>query len=270
MLLNEEYLSRIDNAYKRLVISSGAFETDEFTKCLNESDNEKFREQIGEFLRHYQGDNLFIQYESLLKYFNAKQGLAFVLNNMADAQKDYFLYIFTPENETDIVTDMLGSVLDYEKKWLFEIWGADQDDGYVIKIDDHRFFNRNNYIKIYPNGNAVIVTDYDYQIEKINFSLSQELIEELNEEVKKKVFEIIEDTSIFFCDDRSFFKSFIVTYGFEWVGQKHSWGKDYQDYFLNKYPMRIIEKIMQTHIVQEKFVYAKVPNNVKERINDDI
>ena len=44
---------------------------------------------------------------------------------------------------------------------------------------------------------------------------------------------------------------------------------DYEDYFLQDYPLNIIEKIMKLSCVKEKFINAPKTSNVFEKIPDD-
>ena len=266
----EEKFKKLESAYQRLVISNGNYETEAFTKILNEESKDSRRARVAEFIKTYKGNSLFVNYESLLPYYDDKTILNIVLSDLKASETEFYLYLFVPENEIDAVKEELEIVYRYKKDWITHILGSFKDDGYVIEIRDNRYFAANSFLKIYPDGYGFIVVDYDYHMEKVDFCLSDDITEELSAEIKKKVEKIISDKNVLICDDREFLKSFVVSYGFEWLGYHHSWGIDYQDYFLKKYPLRMIEKVMNIPVVKEKFANLIIPPNSINRFESDI
>lgn len=255
----EEQLKKLDSAYQRLIISSGGYETEEFTKILNKESKEGRRVRIAEFIKSYQGHSLFISYDSLRAYYDAKQIMRILLGDLEETKTELYLYLFSSESELGNLKEALDIIYEHSKAWIEYISGSYGDDGYVIEIRDNRCFAANSYLKIYPNGQVLLVSDSDYRIEKMDLSLTADLSAELNAEVEKKVTNIIAEKKYLICDDREFLRSFVVSYGFEWLGYKHDMGMDYQDYFLEKYPLKVIEKIMKISTIKEKFIDSTMP-----------
>ena len=65
----EEKLKKLESDYQRLLISNGNYETEAFTKILNEESKDSRRIRVAEFIKTYKGNSLFINYESLLSYY---------------------------------------------------------------------------------------------------------------------------------------------------------------------------------------------------------
>ncbi len=256
MKAQEKNYKRIDNAYERIIISTGDFETKEFQQVLSGKNKEAIISGISKYLNSYPGESLFIKYERLLQHFQPKQLLLMLLHEMQGANRDFYLYLIVPDAELDAIKEMFDEIYLYEIAWTKNLSDSYEDNGYVITINDNREFASINFLKVYPDGSAYIVTERDYRFEKWSFTLPEDLLHALCKEVKKKVNCIINDKNKLFIDDREFLEMFIVSYGFQRLGYAHSWDYDYKDYFLEQYPLKSIEKIMKLPIVQEKFVHA--------------
>ena len=272
MKMKEEYLKLLDMAYQRIVISSDEYETESFANILNGKTEENRRAYIEEFIKTYRGNSLFINYKSLLSYYDSKQIMRIILKDMEDTETDYYLYLCAPGDEVEALKEEFEFVYSYCRDWYECICDSFEDDGYVIEIRDNRYsgFSVNNFLKIYPNGQGILVTDSDYHIEKTNIPISDDIRKELVSVVKKRVKKEVKEKYKFVIDDREFLKSFVVTYGFKWLGYQCEWGMDNQDYFLKKYPSEIIGKVMNIPIVKSRFVDVSIPANAKERFEDDI
>ena len=62
MFSKEEDLKKIDSAYPKIVISTGEYETEGFTKILSKESSDDRRTCIAEYIKNYQGDSLFVNY----------------------------------------------------------------------------------------------------------------------------------------------------------------------------------------------------------------
>lgn len=258
MFSKEEDLEKIAPAYQRIVISAGEYETDGFSNAINNKVSaDERRTCIAEFIKNYQGDSLFVNYESMLKYYTAKEILHILLCDMEDAENDYFLYLYVPQEKEDIIKRTFNQIYEYRKEWIAELYDRYEEDNFVIKLDDNRSYRCFNYFKIYPDGKVYIFIDSDFNIKREEFYLEEDLKKELVSEIKKKVNKIIKDKKYLICDDREFMRMFELTYGFEWLGINRDFGMDDKDYFLDKCPLRIIEKIMNLPTIKEIFVNAK-------------
>ncbi len=257
MFSKDEELKKIDSAYQRIVISAGAYETEKFTNAISNTPAENRRICISEFIENYQGDSLFINYENMLQYYKPKEVLYILLSDMEDAEKDFFLYLYVPQEKLDVIKREFNEVFDYEKEWISELFDEYEEDNYIIKIDDKRSPRCFNYFKIYSGGKVYIFIDSDFTIKREEFYLDEDLKNELISEIKKKVDNLLKDVHYLLIDNREFLRTFVVTYGFEWLGLKCESGIDKKDYFLDKIPSKIIQKIMNLPTIKEIFVNAK-------------
>ena len=259
MFSKEEDLKKIDSAYPRIVISAGEYETDGFSTAINNKESaDERRTCIAEYIKNYQGDSLFVNYESMLKYYSPKETLHILLGDMEDAEKDYFLYLYVPQEKETVIKADFDNVYNYRKEWISELYDRYEEDNFVIKIDDNRSWKSFNYLKIYPDGKVYIFIDFDFTIKREEFYLEEDLKKELISAIKKKVSKLLKEKHYFIVDDREFLREFVVTYGFEWLDLKCESGIDDKDYFLDKFPSKIIEKIMKLPTVKEIFVNAKL------------
>lgn len=258
MFSKEEDLKKIDSAYQRIVISTGKYETDEFGNAINKATVEDRRICIAEFMKSYQGDSLFINYETMLQYYEFKEALHIILCDMEDTEKDYFLCLYVPEEKEDIIKATFDQIYEYRKDWIAELYDRYEEDNFVIKLDDKRSYRCFNYFKVYPDGKVYIFIDSDFEVNRKTFYLEDGLKKELILKIKKKVNKLLKDKYYLFIDDREFLREFVVTYGFEWLDLKCENGIDNKDYFLDKFPLKIIEKIMRIPMIEEIFVNAKL------------
>ncbi len=259
MFSKEEDLKKINLAYQRIVISAGKYETDEFGNAINKATVEDGRRCIAEFIKNHKGDSLFVNYETMLQYYEFKEALHIILCDMEDTEKNYFLYLYVPQEKEDIIKATFDQIYEYRKEWITELYDRYEEDNFVIKLDDKRSYRCFNYFKVYPDGKVYIFIDSDFEVNRKTFCLEDGLKKELISEVKKKVNNILKNKKYFVCDDREFSRMFALTYGIEWLGINvdSEWGIDNKDYFLDKYPLRIIEKIMNLPTIKEIFINAK-------------
>lgn len=261
MFSKEEDLKKIDLAYLRIIISAGEYETSGFSNTIsNKVSADERRTCIAEYIKNYQEDSLFVNYESMLKYYTPKETLHILLGDMEETEKDYFLYLYVPQEQENVIKADFESIYNHRKEWIAELYDRYEGDKFVIKIDDNRTSRCFNYFKVYPDGKVYIFIDSNFTIKREEFYLEEALQKELVSEIKKKVNKILKDKKYFICDDREFLRMFASTYGFEWLGVNvdSEWGIDNKDYFLDKYPLRIIEKIMKLPTIKEIFVNAKL------------
>ena len=268
----EEYIQKLERAYERIVISDGEYETEPFAKILNEETDDNRREKIAEFIKTYKEHSLFVSFERLLSYYDKRTIMRILLADLEETETEFYIYLFAPERKVEILKEELELTYLYLRDWYEYVFASFEDDGYIIEICDNRYrdFSIKNFFRIYPDGKGFLVTDSDYRIEKTNISIPEDICKELSSEVKKKVKKEAKEKYKFVIDDREFLKSFVVTYGFEWLGYHYEWGMDNQDYFLKKYPSEIIEKVMNIPVIKEKFVNASIPPEATERFEDDI
>lgn len=269
MFSKDEELKRVSDAYHRLVISEGNYETPGLKETLENAEPIRRSIYLSEFMKSYQANSLFVRYESLSEYWDDKRIIQLLLMNMANAENSFYVYFYAPQSEIENLNNTLDVIYAYEQERVDKIYNQWNDDGYVIKVDDNRTWGNKNYFKIYPDGAGFIVTECDYHIEKFDIKLTDELKQQLNNEIKKKVENILSDKHYLIIDDRCYLKTFKVSYGFKWLGHSHSHDFDYEDYFLQDYPLNIIEKIMKLSCVKEKFINAPKTSNVFEKIPDD-
>lgn len=259
MFSKEEELKKIDLAYQRIVITAGEYETVEFSNAINNASSEERRICIAEYIKNYQDDILFVNYETVLKYYAPKEALHILLGDMEDTEKDYHLYLHVSQEKEGVIQVDFDDIYDYRKEWIAELYDRYEEDNFIIKIDDNRSSRRFNYFKIYPDGKVYIFIDSGFKANRKTFYLEEELRKELISEIQKKVCKILKDKRHLICDDREFLRMFVVTYGFKWLGLDVGCecGIDNKDYFLDKIPLRVIEKIMKLPIIKELFVNVK-------------
>ncbi len=258
MFSKEEDLQKIDIAYERIVISPQKFETKEFSDIVNDESIESLHIGIYEFLENFEGDSLFVNFESLLKHFGVKQALHILLQGMEDADKSFFiLYLYVPSGQENDVKKCFEEVYHYQQEWISELYDKYDDEDYVIRIDDNRNFRTYDYFTIYPDGKVYLFIDSDFEIIKKEFYLDAPLKNELLESLQKNINRIIEELSQYLFDDREFSKLFKISYGLKWLDiSSEQWTRNI-DYFLEEYPSKTIKKIMNLPMIKELFVNKK-------------
>ena len=256
-----DQLQRLERGKQRIIVSSMDYESEDITKIAQrytnvESENREVLLDILAYIRAFQGDCLFIRYETILKVVEPDRAMDMLLSRLADNESAFVLYLFVPEESVERTERILDKVYTYKKDWPKYFSKRDTDDGYLIKIEDYRERAISGYAKIYPDGKGVLETENDYRFKETFFELEKKLLKELTEEVQRKVEKRLAEDLRMFIDDRCDMRSLVVTYGFAWLGKQHSWDVDCNDYFhlQHPYPLESIGKVMNIPRLQEHFV----------------
>ncbi len=250
----EKLLRKLDGVYQKLVISSEMSETKAFTKMMETVSGDVHRQRMTKFIQTYQDDVLCIDYESVVPHYGEAQIFDILLSDLLDCDGEYTLYLNVPRRKITEVKETFNKVFLHMKGWVENISGSYLDDGYVVDVRDNRSDSAGSYIKVYPNGQVRLVTDYDYRIDKTEFFLVDVLSEKLNSEIKKKVTELVEGKRSSSGKEGDLSEPFIITYGLEWLGYNQSLQIDREVCFAEKAPLSALGKLLEIPIIKEKFI----------------
>ena len=252
----ENLLKAIEAANARVVISSGAVETKEFTAVMNGADG-CGRENAVEYIKAFSGESLFVRYESVSERYGPKCALGVLLGALEDAKKNFILYLQVAEKDVERVKADFETVCSYRKDALEYMFWSFEDDGFVLQLRDNRAFGTIDFMKIYPDGKGVIVASSDYRFEKTEFFVPEKILHPLCEAVDERVRKILSEGEMIREDDRCFMKAFEMTYGFAWLGYSRKEGYACRDYVFEKSFPEYLERIMRLEVVKERFVKVK-------------
>lgn len=252
----EQYKRELLSAYSRINL----LKESEQVSCSQELDKFIIKygcpEGIFKCLEKCNEDILFVQYSQLIKFCEPKEALLRLLKSLT--QSEITLYLMSEEKVYDELNEHLLQLVNFAVKEVECLWDKYIDDGYVLIISDQREMSvhKLDYVKIYPNGVAIVVIEKGYNIYRCKQWIDERQMTEISNYVCRIIEERKKDYKRLIIDDRCFMGSYEITYGLKWLGYSEEKMRiDIKDYFLNDDCAAVIKSIMKMPYIDKYFVW---------------